>query len=690
MLIISEKPDAANRIATALDDKGKPIREISSGVPYFVAKNGSKEIIVAPARGHLYTVASVKKGKWDYPVFDYQWVPRWMAEKGTSKIRTWLKVLSNLAENAEEFVDACDYDLEGDIIGYCILKYACGGKEKIAKRMKYSTLTREELRGSFNNLLPQLNFALIEAGLTRHEVDWLYGINLSRALTLAVKNNNDLYATLSTGRVQGPTLKYIETREKNIQSFVPIPFWSITAKIRIGDHIFDLEYEKNIEIKAEANTIAAACRTKEGQIAEIDVKEFQQKPPTPFDLGTLQSEAYRIFKYTPMRTSKIAQHLYVNTLISYSRTSSQKLPPVIGYNIILRNLSKLTLYQKLAQKLLTQSVLKPNEGTKSDPAHPAIYPTGNLPEKPLEIPEKNIYDLIVRRFFAVFGEPALKQSLKVSVDINQKLFFMTGYRTLKEGWIEYYKPYVYLKDSILPPLFEKQKVSVNKISLKDNFTKPPSRYNPRSLLKKMEKEEIGTKATRAATIQTLYDRKYLAGVQNMVITDLGFEVAEVLKNYCPSVVSSEMTRALEEKMEQIQLKQESKQNVLSDAIENLRIVTMSLKQKQSEIGVQLGQKIKQIRLNEQTLGNCPKCKTGKLVIIRSKKTSKRFVGCTNFFEGKCNTSFPLPQRGTIKPLATFCKTCDSPVIKVLVNPKQSWRLCINSNCPAKEQKNIEL
>ncbi len=644
-LIISEKPDAANRIAAALDDKGKTMRETDSGVPFFAAKNGDKDIIVASALGHLYTVAGTKKGEWDYPVFDYQWVPRWMAEKGASKIRTWLKVLSKLAENAEEFVDACDYDIEGSIIGYSILKYACNSKEKTAKRMKYSTLTREELREAFTNLLPHIDFALVEAGLARHEVDWLYGINLSRALTLAAKSSSGMYATLSTGRVQGPTLKYLEIREKNIRSFVPTPFWSLTAKIGIDDRVFDLEYEKKaIETKAEANAIAADCKVKEGQIDKIDVKEFQQNPPVPFDLGALQSEAYSLFKYTPMRTSTIAQHLYVSALISYPRTSSQKLPPAIGYKAILGKLAKSMLYQKLAQKLLAQPTLKPNEGAKFDPAHPAIYPTGSFPDKALDVAEKNIYDLIVKRFLAVFGEPALKQSIKVSVDINRHLFFMTGNRTLKEGWMEYYKPYVHSKDISLPLLFEGQKVAVKKITLKNNFTKPPARYNPRSLLKKMEKEEIGTKATRAATIQTLYDRKYLEGPQNMAVTDLGFEVTEVLRNYCPSVVSSEMTKKLEEKMEQIQLKQQTKQNVPTDTIEILKPVTLALKQNQSEIGAQLGQKIKQKSLDDRTIGKCPKCQTGKLMIIRSKKTGKRFVGCTNFLKANAALLFRCPNR----------------------------------------------
>jgi DNA topoisomerase I len=687
-LIISEKPDAASRIAAALDSNGKTFKETDNGVPYFLAKNGDKEIIVASALGHLYTVAGIKKkGEWDYPVFDYEWVPRWMAEKGASKIRMWLKVLAKLAENADEFVDACDYDIEGSIIGYSILRYACSSKEKMAKRMKYSTLTREELRESYANLLPHLDFALVEAGLARHEVDWLYGINLSRALTLAAKNNSGMYATLSTGRVQGPTLKYLEIREKNIRSFVPTPFWTITAKIGIDDCTFDFEYEKKaIETKAEAVAIAAACKVKEGKIAKIEVKEFQQNPPVPFDLGALQSEAYSLFKYTPIRTSTIAQHLYVSALISYPRTSSQKLPPAIGYKVILGKLGKSPLYQRLAQKLLAKPTLKPVEGSKFDPAHPAIYPTGNLPEKAMDAAEKNIYDLIVKRFLAVFAEPALKQSIKVNVDINKYIFFMTGYRTLSEGWMEYYKPYVHSKDISLPLLFEGQKVTVKKVTLRENFTQPPARYNPRSLLKKMEKEEIGTKATRAATIQTLYDRKYLEGGQSMKVTDLGFEVTEVLRNYCPSVVSSEMTRKLEEKMEQIQLKQETKQNVLQDTVEILKPVTSALKEKQAQIGAQLGQTIKQKRLEDRTIGKCPKCHTGNLVILHSKKTGKRFVGCTNFFEGKCNNTFPLPQTGTIKPTATPCRACGYPIIKVLINPKLPWNLCLNPACPAKEQR----
>jgi DNA topoisomerase-1 len=553
--------------------------------------------------------------------------------------------------------------------------------------MKYSTLTKEELQESYAHLLPHLDFALVEAGLTRHEVDWLYGINLSRALTVAAKNSSGQYATLSTGRVQGPTLKFLEDREKTIKCFVPTPYWSITAKININGTAYEADYEKILENKQEATIVIDACKTKEGQIETIAVKEFEQNPLVPFDLGALQSEAYRIFRYTPMRTSNIAQHLYLDALISYPRTSSQKLPPAIGYETILRKLSKVSAYAKQAAELLSKPALKPNEGEKADPAHPAIYPTGNLPEKSLGTAERNIFDLIVCRFLAIFGEPAVRQSVKVTLDINGNHFQLNGIRTLSEGWLRFYRPYVQLKDVTLPPLTEGQKIVVKGVVLKGNFTKPPPRYNPRSLLLKMEKEEIGTKATRAATIQTLYDRKYLHGTDSLVVSDLGFEVTEVLSKYCPSVVSPELTRKLEENMNEIQQGKETKENVLQKVIEILKPVTMELKEKESVIGKQLSQALKKARLEERIVGACPTCADGKLLILRSRKTGKRFVGCSNYFEGKCNVTFPLPQSGTVKPLDSVCKSCGWPTLRVWMKGKRPWKLCLNPNCPSKGASN---
>ncbi len=689
-LVITEKPDAANRIANALDVSGKAKRVVEQGVPYYFARRNG-DIVVVPALGHLYTVAGIKHGKAHYPVFDYQWVPRHHAERGASKIKVLLKVISKLAEKAEKFIDACDFDIEGSIVGYCILKYACGNKQDIAQRMKYSTLSIEELQKSYDQPLEHLDFALIEAGLTRHEADWLYGINLSRALTSSVKNFSGRYAMLSTGRVQGPTLKFLEMRERYIRSFVPSPYWSITAKIGVGNFVLEAEYEKKVlEIKKEANEIVDACAGKEGIVEKLGVKEFFLNPPIPFDLGSLQSEAYRIFKYPPIRTSSMAQHLYLNALISYPRTSSQKLPETIGYQNILRKLTKSTVYEQLAEKLLAKPKLTPNEGRKFDPAHPAIYPTGNLPAQPLDGAERNVFDLIVRRFFAVFGEAAIRQSVKAAFNVNGKTLFCSSQRTLVDGWLQFYKPYVHFSNALLPPLVEGQKISIKKISAQENFTKPLPRYNPRSLLMKMEKEELGTKATRAGIMQTLLDRKYLQSGQSMVITDLGFKVIEVLRKYCPAFISSDLTRELEEKMDQIQKGCKSKEEVLTQVIEIIKPIASELKENEDKIGSILSQALRKSRFGEKASVNCPVCREGKLLVLRSKKTGKRFVGCTNFFEKKCKASFPLPQTGSVKFLRTACKNCGWPIIRVLIKPKVKWDLCLNFECPSKRKKKNEM
>ena len=690
-LIVTEKPDAAQRIASALNEKGKMERKEDSRVPYYVAKR-DKEIVVVPALGHLYTVAEERKGRNHYPAFNFRWVPRYAAERGAKKIRTCIETISKLANDADTFVDACDYDIEGSVIGYCILKYACGNKENVSKRMKYSALTKEELEKSYVELRPHLDFALIEAGGTRHEVDWLYGVNLSRALTISARNWSGKYATLSTGRVQGPTLKFLVSREKSIRSFVPTPYWEIKAEVEIHGSVFEAEYEKQkIEIKTEADTILNACKRKNGQVEKIDVKRFKQNPPVPFDLGTLQSEAYGLFGYTPRRTSFIAQRLYLDALISYPRTSSQKLPPEINYKAILKKLSRVPKYKKLAKELLRKPELKPREGKKKDPAHPAIYPTGKLPERDLDDSEKKVLDLVVRRFMAVFSEPATKQTMKVCINVNEHHFYLRGRQTLKEGWLRFYRPYLRSEEVLLPPIEEGQTIKVKKVISEDKFTKPPPRYNPGSLLKKMEETEIGTKATRANIMQTLYDRKYVRE-ERMVVTNLGLEVLEVLEKYCPPVVSIKLTSELEERMDKIQAKREKRENVLVDTVEILKPAVQELKEKEEIIGKQLSNAIKRTRLEERIIGTCPVCGTGKLMILYSRKTGKRFIGCTNYFKGKCETSFPLPQRGSVRPLGKNCRGCGWPTVQVRIKGKRPWTLCFNSDCPLRKErrKRIEM
>lgn len=688
-LIITEKPDAAQRIAEALDLKGKPKKVEEKTVPYFIA-NRDKTLVAIPALGHLYTVVHAQGRRNYYPVFNFKWAPRYVAEKGAKQIKTWIEVVSKLAENADSFIDACDYDIEGAIIGYTILKYACHNKENAAKRMKYSTLTKPELEKSYEEQMPTLDFAMIEAGRTRHEVDWLYGVNISRALTLAANRWSGRYATLSTGRVQGPTLNFLVARERSIHSFVPTPYYSILAEVKIKGAKYPVDFEKKvIEEKADADAIVEACKGKTGKIEKIEERSMQLAPPVPFDLGSLQSEAYGLFGYTPRRTGDIAERLYLEALISYPRTSSQKLPPVINYKAILNGLSQEPAYQKLALELLSKGELKPREGPKTDPAHPAVYPTGKKPERVLDEPERRIWDLVVRRFMAVFGESGVKQSMKAPINVNGHQFYLRGRRTLKEGWMKFYKPYLRMQEVSLPPIKESESVQLVQISREDKFTKPLPRYNPGSLLKRMEDEGIGTKATRADIIETLYSRKYIIE-ERIVVTDLGFDVIEVLRKYAQRVISVKLTRDLEEKMERIQSNSEKRENILLEAVERLKPVLAELRQREAIIGEALSNAIKRARMQERIIGECPNCHTGKLMILFSRRTKKRFIGCTNYFKNACKTSFPLPQRGTTKPTGKFCKGCGWPLLFVYIRGKRPWNLCFNPSCPKKEERRKRL
>jgi DNA topoisomerase-1 len=641
ILVLCEKPSASMRVAKALDDSGKPVARKIDGVPYYEARRRDTQLIVVSALGHLYTVAPKIRDRDVYPVFDFDWQPRHLVEKGADQTKRWIEAISRLSKEASDFILATDYDIEGATLGYTILKYACGGKEEEAKRMKFST------------------------------------INLSRAMTVAAKRWSRKYATLSTGRVQGPTLSFLVTREKEINSFVPTPFWKIKAKVQISGATYEVEYEKDLITNFdEAKVIVKDCEGKPGKIASVQTRRFQQAPPTPFDLGTLQSEAYSHFKYTPKRTANIAERLYLEALISYPRTSSQKLPPSINYKAILKSLSREPKYEQLASDLLNLKVLEPREGKKEDPAHPAVYPTGSLPERPLNPPERRIRDLVARRFMAVFGETAVKSSVRVSLDIDGHRFYLRGRQILKEGWMRFYKPYIRAEEVILP----------HDVIREDRFTKPPSRHNPSSLLRKMEEVEIGTKATRADIIETLYKRRYIAE-ERILVTDLGFEITNVLSKHCPAVISVDFTRDLERRMEEIQNGKEKMKRVIDRAVYQLKPALAELKLREEEIGEELSEAVKKARMQQRIVGNCPVCRTGRLIILHSRRTGKRFIGCTNYFQGICKTSFPLPQRGTVKPMRKNCNGCGWPLIQVRARGKRPWRLCFNPDCPSKERKN---
>ncbi|WP_455368086.1 DNA topoisomerase I [[Eubacterium] cellulosolvens] len=660
--LLCEKPSAAQKIAEALSEATCK-EQIDRGVPYFEVENKDEMIIICSALGHLYTVSTKSPGR-DYPSWDICWKPHHQVDKKYHKQKNWIQVLSELGANADSYINACDYDTEGSLIGYMILKFACRGADKKAKRMKFSTYVKKDIRASYSNLSSALDLTSAEAGRCRHEVDWLYGINLSRMLSQSVLQSSGYFSILSMGRVQGPTLRYIVEREGEILTFVPKPYWEITTTINVNGRLIEAEYEKKrIGKIEEADTIVRECMGKEAKVTEIATTQTYVNPPTPFDLSDLQAEAYRHFHMNPKETLAVAERLYLSALISYPRTGSQKLPPGIGYRQIIKDVSQNPSYTRLTTVLLGYPDLRPYEGKKFDPAHPAIYPTGVIPSTKLDRRSQKLYDLIVKRFFSTFGEKAVKENIKATLITTRHKFYLKGSQIIHEGWIIFYTPYTKFEETLLPPINKGQTIFIKDIRSRLKYTSPPTRFNPSSLLRLMEAQGIGTKATRAEIIETLYQRKYIRN-ERIEATPLSFNVIDVMEKYCPLIVDVALTKRLETEMEMIENNEKDRVSILLGVIERLKPDLLQLKASELVIGKRLHYAFKNMALEATTLKTlCPQCDS-KLRVISNKKTGKRFIGCAGYTEGSCRFSLPLPQNGKLILLNKNCDQCQFQLIQI--------------------------
>jgi DNA topoisomerase-1 len=686
ILVVCEKPTAARRIAHALDDDGAPETYDEEGVPIFIARRDGDELVVVSALGHLFSIAQ-DGGKWTYPVYDYRWVPAHEADKRQARTKRFIQAIERASEGATGYVSACDLDMEGSLIAYMVLLNICGEDSlNEAKRMRYSTLTERDLDKAWEEMSSTLDYPLIEAGMTRHEVDWLFGINLTRALTLSLKSASGAFKTLSIGRVQGPTLNYVKEREVEIRTHVPTPFWVIKAETMIEGRTIPLDYaEARIGKNSEARKVVKACRGMDGVVSTVSTRRIEQPPPPPFSLGDLQREAFSRFRYVPRTTLNAAERLYLSSYISYPRTSSQRIPSTIDVRGILEGLRGRKGYARLAASLLKKSKLRPVQGVKDDPAHPAVHPTGTIPGKISGV-EARIYDLICRRFMASLGGPAIRENVSAKVTVDSEggahSFFLKGTKLVEEGWIKFYKPYIKEKGSELPQISEGQKVSIAKLRCPERYTKPPARFNPGSLLRLMEEEGLGTKATRTDIVDTLFKRGYVKG-NAAEITDLGFTIVESLERHAPDILSVEMTRSLEEDMGHIQKGAFSRGSIIKKAVEVLESTLSEFRAHEGSIGSEISGAITREEERSSYLGRCPGCGDGHLRVIVNKKTGKRFAGCSNYFDGKCTTSYPLPQRGRITATGRSCGECGAPIIKITSRGRHPWELCVNIDCPSK-------
>lgn len=673
-LIITEKPSAALKIAVALSDS-KFEKKSSKGVPYYVATHKGKPIVIACAVGHLYTIAEKKKS-FTYPVFDIKWVPTHTVDKNAKFSKKYLDALIDLAKSAKTFTVACDYDIEGEVIGLNCIKYAC--KQDDAARMKYSTLTKPDLIESYSKKQAHLDWGQAHAGETRHKLDWIYGINLSRALTLSIRKNRS-YKVLSIGRVQGPALKILVDREKEIKEFKPVKFWQIQLLGKIKSHPIEAWHEKDkFWEEGECNQALKKAKGHDGTVKEVSRSEFSQLPPPPFDLTTLQTESYRVFGISPKQTLSIAQELYLGGFISYPRTSSQKLPPTLGLKKILQEMSKQAAYKRLADLVLATKMV-PRQGAKEDPAHPAIYPTGESGD--LKPQEKKVYDLIVKRFFACFGETAIRETVKVDIDVNGELFVAKGTSTTKKGWHIFYEPYVKQEEITLPQVTEGDAVKVDKLVKHDKETQPPKRYTPASIIKELEKRGLGTKATRAAIIDSLYTRNYVTG-KSLQATELGIQTIDIIGKYCPEIVDEELTKRFEAEMDEIRTAKSTPHKVIESAKEELTKILGKFKRTEKEIGKELAESFRETQNEENQIGPCTKCNSGTLRLIHSKKTRQRFIACDKYPD--CKNIFNIPQTGKIQGAGTQCPDCGMPMVKII--KKKAQVLCINQDCKSKKLK----
>ena len=586
----------------------------------------------------------------------------------------------NLSAGAPRFVNACDFDVEGETIGYNLLRYACGGEEKGALRAKFSTLTREDLVTAFDDQRPQLGQGLARAGRARHAIDFMWGVNLSRALSQSALSAGHRYRTVSVGRVQGPTLGFLTQREREFREFVPLPYWKATGVFDKGGKKLTAAYaEDRIDTKARAERVKEECTGKEAVVGRVRRTPVQVGPPVPFSIGDLQKEAYRAFGYTPSRTLQIAERLYLGALISYPRTGSQKLPPTINYRRILHGIGKMPEYSALADELL-KTEPKPVQGAKSDPAHPAIYPTGEVPRRSLDASEASVFDLVVRRFLAAFEPSARRELAEASLAVGEHEFRLVGGRTAFQGWMKHYGRYSWYKDSEFPSVSEEDRLGVTNVLVEEKFEQRPPRYNQSSLLEKMEREGIGTKATRADIIATLVGREYVSG-DSMEVTDLGLSVVETMAKYAPAIVSMELTREIEEKLEAVEGGAGSETGLMRETVRSIALQLTELSANEEAVGKEIDSALMTTVGKSFVLGRCPVCKTGELRIVKSRTTKKRFVGCSNYSSG-CRASAPLPQRGTIKATSKECDHCSWPVVYVM-GGRRPWRLCVNPRCPGK-------
>ena len=543
-LVLAEKPSVGRELARVLECK-------KGGNGYLEGDH----YIVTWALGHLVTLADPdvydkKCEKWDMQ--DLPMLPQNMKLVVIPESRRQFQVVSSLMKRGDvnELIIATDAGREGELVARWIMMKA-GWKGK-TQRLWISSQTDKAIKDGFKNLKPAADYDnLFRSAQARSEADWLVGLNVTRALTC--KYN----AQLSAGRVQTPTLALIVRREEEIRKFTPKEFWGITAKLQ-GFTATWRDGGKNAQTfdRSKAEEI---LKKLQGQPAVLTKVERQRKitpPPAAYDLTELQRDANKKYAYSAKETLSLMQSLYErHKLLTYPRTDSRYISQDVVATLPERLRSCMVdEYKPLAQEIYRNKPLKTkylvNDAKVTD--HHAIIPTEEQPQLyDLSGPERNIYDLVVRRFLAVLMDPYEYEEVRLTMNIGGETFTAKGRRVISQGWKAAYNRSFQLEEEEdeqtqnLPELNQGQKLKVESVALKPGKTSPPARYTEATLPSAMEHpsaqvsdqnlsrilEEtsgLGTPATRADIIEKLFSTFYVERRgKELVPTSKGMQLVEL-------------------------------------------------------------------------------------------------------------------------------------------------------------------
>ena len=579
-LIIAEKPSVAADIARALGGFARK-------GDYFE----SDEYVLSSAVGHLLELTvpeefDVKRGKWSFanlpvipPHFDLAPI-----ERSAERLNLLLRLLKR--KDVGELINACDAGREGELIFRYIVQHARA--KKPIQRLWLQSMTPTAIRDGFGQLRTDKELLpLADAAKSRSEADWLVGINGTRAMTAFNSKEGGFYLT-TVGRVQTPTLTILVEREERIREFRPRDYWEVHARFgaKAGEYAgrwFDPEFRKadDAERKPErlwqaaaAEAIVAACSGKPGTVTE-ETKPTTQASPLLFDLTSLQREANGRFGFSARGTLSLAQALYErHKVLTYPRTDSRALPEdYLG--TVKKAMDMLTAdrdYAPFAKAVLKNGWVKPNrrifDNSKiSD--HFAIIPTLQAP-KNLNDAERKLYDMVVRRFLAVFHPSAeFLQTTRMTV-VGEHRFKTEGKVLQSPGWLAVYGRATQDESENLPPASNGEKVKTLEVSATAQQTKPPARYSEATLLSAMEgagklveddelreamgAKGLGTPATRAAIIEGLIREEYVhRNGRELVPTPKAFSLLFALRHFgATEITSPELTGDWEFKLKQME------------------------------------------------------------------------------------------------------------------------------------------